>query len=159
MCRVANTMDRQSGSDILKKLKLKVTPKRLEVMCCLSDEPSFLSAEEVWQRLKQRHHIRIGLPTVYRILDELAEAGIITRIFMSDRKQYYFLCSNPGHHHHFVCESCRRVEDVEYCGLEDVISTMAHYSGARITSHILQINGVCGTCNRVKEKQHESAPE
>ncbi len=145
----ATIMDRQSGSDILKKLKLKVTPKRLGVMCCLGDEPFFLSAEEVWQRLKQ-HHIRMGLPTVYRILDELTEAGIVTRIFMTDRKQYYFLCSNLEHHHHFVCESCRRVEDVEFCGLEGVISTVARRSGARITSHILQINGVCGVCNATK---------
>lgn len=139
-------MDRKQAGVILKKLKLKITPKRLEIMCCLALEPSFLSADDVWQRLKPQFS-RIGLPTVYRILDELAEAAVITRIFMSDRKQYYYLCTNQEHHHHFVCESCRRVEDVERCGLDVVSRELAQRSGARITSHILQINGVCGSCN------------
>lgn len=138
-------MDKQQGRDILKKLKMKVTPKRLEVMSCLGAEPSFLSADEVWLRLK-RHFSRIGLPTVYRILDELTETGVTTRIFMPDRKQYYFLCSNREHHHHFVCESCRKVEDFDRCGLEGISSELEQRSGARITSHIVQINGICGAC-------------
>jgi Fe2+ or Zn2+ uptake regulation protein len=138
-------MDKQQGRAILKKLQLKVTPKRLEVMRCLGDDPSFLSAEEVWQRLKQQFS-QVGLPTVYRILDELTEAGVTTRIFMSDRKQYYFLCANQEHHHHFVCESCRKVEDVERCVLAGVASEIAQRSGARVTSHILQINGICAAC-------------
>lgn len=138
-------MDKHQGSSILKQLKLKVTPKRLEVLICLGEEPSFLSADEVWNRLKLRCS-SIGLPTVYRILDELAEAQVISRIFMSDRKQYFFLCSNQEHHHHFVCESCRRVEDVERCGLDSLAREIAQHSGARVTSHILQINGVCAAC-------------
>lgn len=147
-------MDRKRGRDILKKLMLRVTPKRLEVICCLGEAPSFLSAEEVWQRLRRRH-TPIGLPTVYRILDELAGAGVVTRIFMSDRKQYYFLCSNQEHHHHFVCESCHRVEDVDRCGMDDLIDEIAQRSGARVTSHILQINGICGACIAAGEKQHD----
>jgi len=71
---------------------------------------------------------------------------VITRIFLSDRKQYYFLCANQGHHHHFVCESCRRVEDLEQCGLDGVSRDIARRSGGRVTSHILQINGICGSC-------------
>lgn len=138
-------MDKQQGRDILKKLKLKVTPKRLEIMCCLGAEPSFMSADEVWKRLKQ-HFSQVGLPTVYRILDELTGAGVTTRIFMSDHKQYYFLCANQEHHHHFVCESCRKVEDIDRCVLDGVASEIEQRSGARITSHILQLNGMCGAC-------------
>jgi Fe2+ or Zn2+ uptake regulation protein len=148
-------MDRQQGSDILRKLGLKVTPKRLEVMRCLGEEASFLSAEEVWRRLRSRH-TSIGLPTVYRILDELAGAGVATRIFMSDRKQYYFLCSNQEHHHHFVCESCHRVEDVARCCLDDLIGEVAQRSGARVTSHILQINGICAACVAAGDKQNDA---
>jgi len=138
-------MNRQQATSVLKQLNLKVTPKRLEVLSCLGEEPSFLSAEDVWKRLKQRMS-SIGLPTVYRILDELAEARVIERIFTSDRKQYFFLCSNQEHHHHFVCESCHRVEDVGRCGLESLASEITQRSGARVTSHILQINGVCARC-------------
>ena len=138
-------MESQQSAAILKQLKLKVTPRRQEVMNCLEGEGSYLSADEVWNRIKPRLG-SIGLPTVYRILDELAVAGVITRIFLPDRKQYYFLCPNQNHHHHFICESCRRVEDIELCGLDGVTRAIARNSGGRVTSHILQLNGMCGTC-------------
>lgn len=138
-------MEPDQSAALLRQLKLKVTPRRQEVMSCLGGEQSYRSAEEVWNLLKPRIN-SVGLPTVYRILDELAEAGVVTRIFLSDRKQYYFLCANQGHHHHFVCESCRRVEDVEQCGLDGVSREIARRSGGRVTSHILQINGICGSC-------------
>jgi Fur family zinc uptake transcriptional regulator/Fur family ferric uptake transcriptional regulator len=138
-------MQPELSATILKQLKLKVTPRRQEIMNCLGRERSYLSADEVWNLVKPRLG-SIGLPTVYRILDELAAAGVISRIFLADRKQYYFLCSNQDHHHHFVCESCRRVEDVEECGLDGVARDIARRSGGRVTSHILQINGICGNC-------------
>jgi Fe2+ or Zn2+ uptake regulation protein len=138
-------MESEQSAAILKQLKLKVTPRRQEVMNCLGGEQSYLSADEVWGRIKPRLG-SIGLPTVYRILDELAVAGVITRIFLSDRKQYFFLCANQSHHHHFVCEACRRVEDLEQCGLDGVSRDITRRSGGRVTSHILQINGICGSC-------------
>lgn len=144
-------MDKEQGRTILKQLKLKVTPKRLEVMNCLGGESLYLSADEVWQRIKARVP-SIGLPTVYRILDELAEVGVITRIFLADRKQYYFLCTNQEHHHHFVCESCRRVEDLEQCIIGEGALETVRRSGGRVTSHILQINGVCGACSSPHEE-------
>jgi len=140
-------MESAKSAAILRQLKLKVTPRRQEVMNCLGEVQSYLSADEVWSRVKPRLG-SIGLPTVYRILDELAEGGVLTRIFLSDRKQYYFLCVNQDHHHHFVCESCRRVEDVAQCGLDGFASAIALRSGGRVTSHILQINGICGPCQR-----------
>ena len=82
----------------------------------------------------------------YRILDELAEGGVITRIFLADRKQYYFLCANQEHHHHFVCESCRRVEDLDGCGLHGMDDEIATRTGGRVLSHILQVNGLCRDC-------------
>jgi len=147
-------LDKEQGRTILKQLKLKVTPKRLEVMSCLGGEPLYLSADEVWQRVKVRV-ASIGLPTVYRILDELVAAGVITRIFLADRKQYYFLCTNQEHHHHhFVCESCRKVEELGRCMLGEGVLEAVQRSGGRMTSHILQINGVCGTCS----SSHREAP-
>lgn len=141
-------MDQEQGTEILRRLRLKVTPQRLEVMRCLGAERAYLSAEEVWNRIRSVLG-SIGLPTVYRILDELAAAQVVTRIFRTDRRQYYFLCPNQEHHHHFVCESCRRVEDVDRCELNGVAGEIARRTGGLVTSHILQINGVCGECSRL----------
>ena len=138
-------------AQILKQLELKVTQHRLEVMFCLATQQSYLSAEEVWALVRPKLG-SIGQPTVYRILNELAEAGVITRIFMSDRKQNFFLSSNQEHHHHFVCESCRRVVDIEYCCIDSVIYDIALHCDGEITSHIFQINGICGVCSKLKNK-------
>ncbi|HEX9078532.1 MAG TPA: transcriptional repressor [Desulfuromonadaceae bacterium] len=140
-------MEQEQGAALLRRLRLKATPQRLEVMHCLEGERAYLSAEEVWNRAKSRLG-SIGLPTVYRILDELAEAQVVTRIFRADRKQYYFLCTNREHHHHFVCDSCRRVEDMDLCGLDGMTREIARRSGGRVLSHILQVNGLCAECNR-----------
>lgn len=144
-------MEQEQGAAILRRLRLKVTPQRLEVMHCLGGERAYLSADEVWNRVKPRLG-SIGLPTVYRILDELAEARVITRIFRADRKQYYFLCTNREHHHHFVCDSCRRVEDMDLCGLDGMTREIARRSGGRVLSHILQINGLCAECSKLERE-------
>ena len=144
-------MEQELGAAILRRLRLKVTPQRLEVMHCLWGERAYLSADEVWNRVKPRLG-SIGLPTVYRILDELAEAQVITRIFRADRKQYYFLCTNREHHHHFVCDSCRRVEDMDLCGLDGMTREIARRSGGRVLSHILQINGLCAECSKLERE-------
>lgn len=143
-------MDPQNNAITLRRLRLKVTPQRLEVLDCLGSEQAYLSAAEIWRLVKPRLG-SISLPTVYRILDELSEAAVITRIFRSDRKQYYFLCLNQEHHHHFVCESCRRVEDIDICSLEGAVQELSLRSGASVTSHILQINGICSACNAVEQ--------
>jgi Fe2+ or Zn2+ uptake regulation protein len=144
-------MESHQSATLLRQLKLKVTPRRQEILNCLGTAQACLSADEVWDRIKPRIG-SLGLPTVYRILDELAEAGVVTRIFMPDRKQYYFFCVNQGHHHHFVCESCRGVEDVHQCGLEGLARDIARRSGGRVTSHILQVNGICGACCSREER-------
>lgn len=138
-------MDKHSSVKILQKIGLKVTPQRQEVLSCLHAESTFLSADELWHRLKSRLK-KIGLPTVYRILDELIEARIVSRIFMSDSKQYFYLCLNDSHHHHFVCETCRQVEEVDFCVLNSLAAEITERNGSKITSHIFQINGVCKKC-------------
>ncbi len=140
-------MEHEQGAVVLRSLRLKVTPRRLAVMNCLGEERAYLSAEEVWHRVRPRLG-SIGLPTVYRILDELAGAHIVTRIFRSDRKQYYFLCPNQEHHHHFVCDSCRHVEDMDLCGLDGMTREIVRRSGGRVLSHILQVNGLCAECSK-----------
>lgn len=126
---------------LLRELNLKITPKRRAILDILAGEGGYASPEEIWRKLRLRF-ARVGLPTVYRNLDELAEGGVVTTILHPDRKLYYYYCGNPSHHHHFVCLSCRRVEDVAFCGLAEIEKRV----GGRVVSHILQVNGYCRHC-------------
>lgn len=129
----------------LKQLGLKATPKRLAILEILARESTYCSPEDVWQRLKDEFG-RVGLPTVYRNLEELAVGGVITQVLHPNRQLYYFLCSNGEHHHHFICVACRRVEDVNVCGMEAIEREVGEKIGGTVLSHIVQVNGLCRDC-------------
>ena len=91
---------------MLRDLHLKVTPRRLAILAALSAATTYVSPEEVQQKL-QGESVPIGLPTVYRNLEELADGGVISKVLHPNRQLYYYFCPNRSHHHHFVCLSCR----------------------------------------------------
>lgn len=130
----------------LKNLNLKSTPKRLAILRMLAEEETYISPEEIWRRLRGQFS-RIGLPTVYRVLEELADGGVISKVIHPNRQLYYYFCTNRQHHHHFICLSCRRVEDVEACGLERIEEQVKKRMGGTVLSHILQVNGLCRECS------------
>jgi len=136
----------KDNSHILKELDLKATPKRLAILDILSGESTYVSPEEVWMKMKQRFSA-IGLPTVYRNLEELAERGIIFKVIHPDRKLYYFFCANRSHHHHFVCTSCRRVNDLAFCAFEEIEKEVSQNLNGTVSSHIMQVFGTCSECS------------
>jgi Fe2+ or Zn2+ uptake regulation protein len=135
----------QDFERLLRGLKLKATPRRRAVLEVMAAESTFLSPEEIWRKAAGRVR-NIGLPTVYRILDELAARGVATRILHEDRQLYYYLCANKSHHHHFVCLSCRKVEDVGLCLGEVLEQEVAQRIKGALVSHILQLQGFCREC-------------
>ncbi len=140
---------------MLKELQLKVTPKRVAILDFMARTGSYVSPEEVRQKL-QEQFTSIGLPTVYRNLDELAEGGILAKIIHPNRQLYYYFCLNSNHHHHFICLSCHRVMDLHICsvkGLEDEINDQVR---GKVISHILQVNGLCRSCH---DREKDSATD
>jgi len=130
---------------LLKGLSLKSTPKRIALLEILDDEKVYLSPEAIWKKMQKRFK-SIGLPTVYRILEELHEGNIISRVLHPDRKLYYYLCRNEEHHHHFICVSCSRVEDLHFCAEKEIETLVVKGMKGKVLSHILQINGLCSKC-------------
>ncbi len=139
-------------SETLKGLKLKATPKRLAILRLLAMEPTYVSPEEIWHKLRGRFG-DLGLPTVYRNLEELAAGGVITKVIHPNRQLYYHFCPNRHHHHHFICVACRRVEDVDGCALDDLEREIDAKIGGRVLSHIVQLNGLCRRCVGTTEER------
>lgn len=130
---------------LLRRLRLKVTPKRLAILEILASESIYLTPEEVWKRVRKRF-LRAGLPTVYRNLEELSEYGVLIKIVHPDRRLYYYFCPNGHHHHHFVCISCRRVEDLNFCGLDVIDKEVRRSLKGTVISHLMQVYGHCKEC-------------
>ncbi len=135
---------------LFRELKMKATPKRLGILSVLEKENRYLTPEDVWSKIKPKYS-KLGLPTVYRNLEEMEQRGLISRISHPDRRLYYYFCNNKSHHHHFVCDSCRRVEDVSFCMIGRIEHEIKRGLKAEIKSHLLQINGTCEHCLK-KEK-------
>ena len=131
----------------IRSLHLKVTPKRLAILDILAGEPGYASPEKVWREMKNRFG-KIGLSTVYRNLEELSEGGLIIKIVHPDRKLYYYFCHNRegSHHHHFVCISCRRVLDLNFCGLEEIEREVKNNLKGSVVTHLVQVFGICERC-------------
>lgn len=129
----------------LKNQKLKATPKRLAILRVLTDATVYLGPKEIWEQLKKDFK-KLGLPTVYRNLEELVDAGLVSRIIHPNRRLYYFLCENRQHHHHFICVQCGKVQDIGFCAQDQLHKEVTRLHGGKILSHTLQVNGLCSSC-------------
>ena len=134
-------------SDELRRAGLKATLPRLKILRILAGrERAHLSAEEVYQRLHDAGE-DIGLATIYRVLTQFADAGIVMRHnFDSDRAVFEL---NSGiHHDHLVCVECGRVEEFRDRVIEQRQADVAAVSGYELISHSHILYGRCPTCAR-----------
>ena len=125
---------------LLKSLQLKVTPQRLAILDIMLAAQTYLSPEEVQQLLPVES--KVGLPTIYRNLEELSAQGVLSKILHPNRQLYYYFCPNRDHHHHFVCLSCRTVQDLHDCGCAELASKI----DGQVDIHIMQALGTCRNC-------------
>jgi Fur family transcriptional regulator, ferric uptake regulator len=130
----------------LKAHKLKITPRRKAIIELFKDSPMRMGAYEVYKKLKHKLPT-LGLPTVYRILEQFSQAGILIQSLSKDRQLCYMLCGHPHeHHHHFTCRKCRKVEEVDYCNIKGVSRFIEKNLDAKVEAHQLQIEGLCSKC-------------
>ncbi|HDR00023.1 MAG TPA: transcriptional repressor [candidate division WOR-3 bacterium] len=140
--------DDATTRDALRRSGLKATPRRLAVAAFLSGTGGRAATpEEVHARLRPQLS-RLGLQTVYRVLEELAGAGLLARVERGDRRRSYAACPVGGerHHHHIVCTDCGRVASVD-CGFPDTQRRrIERRTGFRVSGHSMQVAGVCPVC-------------
>ncbi|MFH0752964.1 MAG: Fur family transcriptional regulator [Candidatus Omnitrophota bacterium] len=131
---------------ILKSASFKLTPKRKAVIGLFIKEKGVLAPQDVYRKLKSVIS-PLGLPTIYRILDELSSIGILVPLTSNERLLCYALCGKPQeHHHHFVCRKCRKVEEVEYCNFHEISKLIEKKFGGMVEQHSLHIEGLCVRC-------------
>jgi Fur family ferric uptake transcriptional regulator len=89
----------------------------------------------------------VGLATVYRNLQRLAEAGDADTL-RRDNGEVAFLVCGRGHHHHLICRKCGRVEQVRDCRLDDWAGEVAADHGFSEVEHHAELVGLCAGCSR-----------
>lgn len=123
---------------------MRPTKQRKAVVDALDSFEDFRSAQEIHELLGDRGE-PVGLATVYRTLQRLAEAGEVDQLRTEDGEAIYRRCSDT-HHHHLVCRSCGATVEVEGPAVERWTRAIAAEHGYDDVSHTLEIFGTCGSC-------------
>ena len=123
---------------------LRLTRQRQAVADLLKTVDDFRSAQEIHELLSSQGHA-VGLATVYRTLQLLAEHGQVDVLRAADGEASYRSCSG-SHHHHLVCRSCGATVEVEGPTVEQWTRSVADEHGYADVSHTLEIFGLCSRC-------------
>ncbi|WP_298775054.1 ferric iron uptake transcriptional regulator [uncultured Shewanella sp.] len=136
------------GNQALKKAGLKVTLPRIKILELMQEpENQHISAEDLYKRLLDLGE-EIGLATVYRVLNQFDDAGIVTRHHFESGKAVFELATQH-HHDHLVCLSCGKVIEFADDIIEQRQDEIAAKYNIKLTNHSLYLYGVCadGQCN------------
>ncbi len=132
-------------SQELKDAGLKITLPRIKILQILeSNEVHHVSAEDVYKLLLQNGE-EIGLATVYRVLTQFEQAGLVIRHNFEGGHSVFEL-STETHHDHIVCVRCGRVEEFTDEDIERRQQEVADRLGFELTDHHLNLYGLCATC-------------
>ena len=131
-----------TNSDDLKNTGLKATLPRLKILEVFqTGAQRHMSAEDVFRVLLQDRS-DVGLATVYRVLAQFEQAGILSRNHFESGKSVYEL--NEGQHHdHLVCLDCGRVEEFYDADIESRQHEVAKAKGFAIADHALSLYANC----------------
>lgn len=135
----------QYETDELKKVGLKATLPRIHVLqLLLSNEGEHMSAEVVYRKLHDLG-IDVNLATIYRVLTQFEEAGLVMR-HQFDATTSVFELERHDHHDHMVCVRCQRV--IEYVNPEMVAlqESVANQHGCEMVDHTHVIYVICREC-------------
>jgi len=131
---------------IVKQKGLKYTEQREIVLNILIHAEDHLTAEEVYNEIKSNDSdSNIGIATVYRALSFLEEVDLITSInFGTDGKKYE--SNAKSHHDHLICTQCGKIIEFLDDEIEKRQERIAKKNKFKITSHSMQLYGLCSDC-------------
>lgn len=130
----------------LRSHSLRVTPQRLAVLAVLHTSDQHLSAEEVYENVRNVMP-SVSLATVYNALGELRRVGQVRALPVSGKVRYDL--AERGSHHHLVCESCQRVVDLEGGDLPEPALPQSQSQGFEILTVEVIFRSICPDCQRI----------
>ena len=129
----------------IKDAGLKITLPRIKILQILENSPKqHVSAEDVYKMLIETGE-DIGLATVYRVLTQFEQAGLVTRNRF-DGGNSVFEVKADSHHDHIVCIKCGLVEEFADDEIESRQKAIAKKFGFELTFHDLNLYGICSAC-------------
>lgn len=139
------------SSEKLKNTGLKITSSRLAIYKIFEEEnDSHLSAYDIQEKLKNKN-IEVALATIYRVLGQFEESGLLQRTEFEDDRALYEL-HDGKQHDHMVCKRCSKVTDFFDSELEKRKDEIFDAYNFSITGHHLILYGLCADCLELESK-------
>jgi len=135
---------RNHMTDALEEAGERLTEPRRAVAELVAGRDGHFTAAELVEDARERDP-GIGRATIFRALDLFASLGLVERVDLPGGEHAYVACESV-HHHHAICTGCGRSLDVDDVGLAEVLSRIGARSGFAVTTHRLEIFGLCAAC-------------
>lgn len=131
------------NNKIFQEVGIKKTEARMALLNLLEKEKNPLDVSSIVDGLRSEK-VNADQATVYRILDILTQKGLINRLEFGEGKYRYELPKT--HHHHLICQSCGKIEDIEGNFVDKIEKEIKTKNGFLVKSHSLEFFGVCKSC-------------
>ncbi|GAB3101530.1 transcriptional repressor [Isoptericola nanjingensis] len=129
----------------------RMTRQRAAVTDALGDTDEFRSAQQLHELLRARGDA-VGLATVYRTLQALADGGDVDVLRSEDGESLYRRCARREHHHHLVCRSCGRAVEIDGPTVEQWAASVGAAHGFADIEHTVELWGTCSTCRATDDR-------
>ena len=122
----------------------RLTEPRRAIIAALRDAGRFCTATQLHERIVERG---VGLASVYRTLELLAEIGLAERRAEVGGEASFLYCS-PRHHHHVICTGCGTVREIDaaFCPGAETTRAVEAATDFQIARHTLDFHGLCADC-------------
>jgi Fur family transcriptional regulator, ferric uptake regulator len=130
---------------------LKSTRQRSLIIDTFFEMQGHFSVEEVWARVRQ-DDARVSVATVYRTMKLLAESGLAHARNFGDGQTRYEPAIGREHHDHLICTRCGTIIEFENDQIERMQDAVARRHGFKVTSHKMELYGLCKSCQKAVEQ-------
>jgi len=136
-------MHLRDALDTLKSTGVRITPQRHAILEFLIQSMIHPTADEIYRALEDKFP-NMSVATVYNNLRVFRESGLVKQLTYGDSSSRFDFVTNE--HYHIICDSCGKIVDFHYPGLDEVEQLASHVTGFQVNSHRLEIYGSCPTC-------------
>lgn len=142
----------QHALDKLKEANIRITPQRYAILEYLIEHHTHPTADEIYRFLEPRFP-NMSVATVYNNLRLFTEIGFVQEMNYGDASSRFDFGSNK--HYHAICQTCGKIVDFHYPGLEDVELAASKITNFTIDNHRLELYGTCPDCKSDKKEQNK----
>jgi len=136
-------MHLRDALDTLKSTGVRITPQRHAILEFLIQSMIHPTADDIYKALETKFP-NMSVATVYNNLRVFREAGLVKELTYGDSSSRFDFVTND--HYHIICDSCGKIVDFHYPGLDEVEQLASHITGFQVNGHRMEVHGTCPTC-------------